>query len=291
MRRSEIVWRACGRELRVGERAVVMGILNVTPDSFSDGGRHADLGAAVAHAEEMVAAGADVIDVGGESTRPGARPVGEAEEIARVVPVIEALRGRVGGALLSVDSCKPGVVRAALEEGAEVVNDVRGFRDRGMIDVVAGSGCGLVVMHMQGEPRTMQLAPRYDDVVGEVRAFFRARLEDLRGAGVEGERCVLDPGIGFGKGLEHNLELLRRLEELEEGGRPVLVGASRKSFLGALGGEKAPGERRWETVAVTAFARERGAAGVRVHDVRENVQALRMVEAVIGAGDQRWSRA
>src|SRR3954463_14776529 len=243
-----------------------MGVVNVTPDSFSDGGLFLDAEAAVKHGLQLRDEGADVVDVGGESTRPGAEPVDEAEELRRVVPVVESLAG--SGARVSIDTAKAGVARAALTGGASIVNDVTAFRGSPeMAGVVAEGGAGCVLMHMLGEPRTMQRDPRYDDVVSEVRAFLEERLAFAVSEGVPEERVWLDPGIGFGKTLEHNLELLRRLREIVAIGRPVVIGTSRKSFLGKLTGGKAEGERLPGTIATNVIALERGASVFRVHDV------------------------
>ncbi len=261
-----------------------MGILNVTPDSFSDGGTHAGIKAAVDHARRMIAEGAEIIDIGGESTRPGAAEVAVAEEIARTAPVIAALRAEWDG-LISIDTMKAAVAAAALEAGADIVNDVSGLTaDPEMASVCAKSGCGVVVMHMQGDPRTMQLAPRYDDVVAEVRAFFEERLNTLTAAGIDPEAVGLDPGIGFGKTVAHNLALLRALPELGIGDRPLLLGVSRKSFIGRVLGSDDLGDRSWPTVAITAWAREAGVMLHRVHEVLPNVQALRMTEAILHRG-------
>lgn len=260
---------------------MIMGILNVTPDSFSDGGRHASPGAALARARRMIAEGADLIDIGGESTRPGAEPVDAREEIARVLPVTGALRAEWDG-LISIDTMKPDVARAALAAGADVVNDVTGLRDPAMTRVCAQAGCGVVVMHMRGEPRTMQRAPEYHDVVAEVRAFFEERHSTLTAAGIDAEALCFDPGIGFGKTLNHNIALLRGLPELGVAGRPLLVGVSRKSLIARLLGSEAMADRKWPTVGLTAWTREGGARIHRVHDVRPNREALRMAEAVIG---------
>ncbi|WP_234044643.1 dihydropteroate synthase [Haloferula rosea] len=261
-----------------------MGILNVTPDSFSDGGRHAGPEAAQVQAQRLIAEGADIIDVGGESTRPGAEPVGLEAEIGRVVPVIEALRSDWDG-LISIDTMKPGVARAALEAGADIVNDVSGLRDPEMIGVCVDSGCGVVAMHMQGEPRTMQMAPVYEDVVAELRDYFAERLQCFLEAGMDPECVAFDPGIGFGKSLEHNLQLIRGLEGLQVGDRPLLIGLSRKSFIGKLLESDRMEDREWPTVALTAWTRESGARIHRVHDVRPNREALRMVEAVMHGVD------
>jgi dihydropteroate synthase len=263
-----------------------MGVLNVTPDSFSDGGRWLDVDAAVAHGAEMVERGAAIVDVGGESTRPGAEPVTEAEEVRRVVPVIERLsRLPAHGAafVISADTMKHSVARAAVAAGAAIINDVGGLRDDAMLAAVKDTGAAAVVMHMQGEPRTMQTAPRYDDVVKDVRDFFCAALARCVSAGVPADRIAFDPGIGFGKTVEHNLELLRRLPEFDAAARPLVVGVSRKSFIGKVLGSSAMEDRAWPTVALTSFCRERGARIFRVHDVKQNVEALRMTEAIIGA--------
>jgi dihydropteroate synthase len=277
-------WRTARARIELGQRGLVMGILNVTPDSFSDGGRHAGVEAALEHARRMIGEGVDIIDVGGESTRPGAAAVGVEEEIARTRPVVAALRAEWAG-LISIDTMKSAVAAAALEAGADIVNDVSGLRgDSAMPGLCAASGCGVVVMHMQGDPRTMQLAPAYDDVVGEVRAFFEERLATLAAAGIDPEALCFDPGIGFGKTVEHNLALLRGLGALAVGGRPLLLGVSRKSFIGRVLDSPEVGDRGWPTVALTAWAREAGARIHRVHDVRPNVEALRMVEAILTAG-------
>lgn len=274
-------WRCLDRTLDLSSRAEVMGIVNVTPDSFSDGGCFATAEAAVEQGQHLVAEGAALIDIGGESTRPGAEPVPEDEERRRVLPVIEALAGRCPEAILSIDTCKAGVAAAALAAGARVINDVRGFRDPEMIAVAAGSGAGLVVMHMRGLPRTMQRSPTYDDLRGEIVAFFEDRYTALRRAGVDADRIVFDPGIGFGKTLEHNLAILREIDRYAVDGRPLLLGVSRKSFLGKLTGSTEIEDRAWATVAVTAHAREQGVRLHRVHEVKANLDALRMVEAIL----------
>ena len=257
-----------------------MGILNVTPDSFSDGGRHAGHAAAIEHARMMIAQGAGIIDIGGESTRPGAQPVSVDEEISRTVPVIAALRAEWDG-LISIDTMKAVVAAAALEAGADIVNDVSGLRsDLEMSGVCAASGCGVVVMHMQGEPRTMQKAPHYADVVSEVREFFEERLESLAKSGIHPDALCFDPGIGFGKTLEHNLSLLKALGKLGPPGRPLLLGVSRKSFIGRLLENDDATLRDWPTVAISAMARDEGVMLHRVHDVRPNFEALRMIEAI-----------
>ena len=268
----------CGESTLDLVEARVMGILNVTPDSFHDGGRHADLAGALAHARQMAADGADVIDVGGESTRPGAAPVPEAEELRRVVPVIEALAGE--GLLVSADTRRPAVMRAAIAAGAAMINDVGALTAPGALDVLAGSDAAICLVHMQGEPGTMQRAPHYGDVVGEVRAFLLARARACEDAGIARERIVVDPGFGFGKTLAHNLALLRALPELATAGYPVLAGLSRKSSLGTITG-RAVEERMPASLAAALTAVARGAAIVRVHDVRETVDALKVWRAVL----------
>jgi dihydropteroate synthase len=257
-----------------------MGVLNVTPDSFSDGGRFASVDAAVEAGLRMAAEGAALIDVGGESTRPGAQAVGVEEELERVLPVIERLRAATT-AVVSVDTSKPEVMRAAAAAGAGFINDVRALREPGALEAAAASGCSLCLMHMQGEPRTMQVAPHYDDVVGEVRAFLSARVAACRGAGIEAARLTVDPGFGFGKNLEHNLTLLRRLAELAADGTPVLVGLSRKSTVGKLTGRE-PGGRVYGSVALAVIAALEGARIIRAHDVAATVDALRVTAAVQG---------
>jgi dihydropteroate synthase len=260
-----------------------MGIVNVTPDSFSDGGRFLDPAAAVAHGRALLAEGADVLDVGGESTRPGAAPVGAAEELDRVLPVVTALAQ--AGATVSVDTTKAAVAAPCLAAGARWVNDVSALRaDPDLAGAAADAGAEVCLMHMLGEPRTMQADPRYDDVVDDVRAFLEARLAAAVAAGVPEERIWLDPGIGFGKTLEHNLALLGRLDALVALGRPVLVGTSRKSFLGRLTGRAEAADRLAGTLATTVLARARGARGFRVHDVAAARDALLVADATLA----RW---
>ena len=259
-----------------------MGVVNVTPDSFSDGGRYLDARAAIAHGEQLAAEGAAILDVGGESTRPGADPVSEQEELRRVVPVVEGL---AGVARISIDTSKVAVAAAALDAGADYVNDVTAFRgDPDLAGLVAERGVDCCLMHMLGTPRTMQRDPRYDDVVSEVKAFLEARLAYAVGEGVAEERVMLDPGIGFGKTVEHNLELIRRLDEIVAIGRPVVFGVSRKSFLGKLTGREV-GERAVATAAANVLAFERGASIFRVHDVPETVDALTVAAATL---TDRW---
>jgi len=263
-------------------RPRVMGILNVTPDSFSDGGRFLDRTLAIAHARAMLADGADLVDVGGESTRPGAVPVGEAEEIDRVVPVIEALVS--DGAIVSVDTMKPAVMRAAIAAGASMVNDVRALREPGALEAVAQGGVAVCLMHMRGTPASMQEAPEYVDVVADVRGFLMSRAGACEAAGIARERIAIDPGFGFGKTKAHNLALLARLGDIAALGYPVLAGLSRKSTLGAITGRPEEG-RVAASVAAALIAVERGASILRVHDVQETVDALKVLHAVIHAGD------
>lgn len=258
-----------------------MGVLNVTPDSFSDGGRFFGTALAVERGMEMAEDGADVLDIGGESTRPGAEPVNVADEIKRVVPVISELRGRTR-ALISIDTMKPEVAREAVAAGADIVNDVNGLREPGMLEAVAGTSAGVIVMHMQGTPRTMQAQPYYHDVVQDVRDFFVERLDTLAQAGIDPLRVALDPGFGFGKTLAHNLELLNGLDRLRMEDRPFVLGVSRKSMLGALLGDARLDRRAWPTVALTSWMRESGGEVIRVHDVKPNAQAMRMAEAIMG---------
>ncbi|HEX6138102.1 MAG TPA: dihydropteroate synthase [Casimicrobiaceae bacterium] len=268
--------------LRAGSHEVdlatpcVMGILNVTPDSFYDGGR-LDRDAALAHARRMIAEGARIVDVGGESTRPGATPVGEREELARVIPVVEALARE--GACVSVDTMKPAVMRAALAAGASMINDVKALQAPGAVDVAAAGRVAVCLMHMQGDPRTMQRAPVYGDVVAEVRAFLARRAEACIDAGIDANRIVVDPGFGFGKSLAHNLDLLRNLGAIAALGFPVLAGLSRKSMVAALTGRDV-GDRLAGSIAGALAAAARGARLLRVHDVRETVDALAVWGAI-----------
>lgn len=259
-----------------------MGILNTTPDSFSDGGNYVSVSQALAHARKMIHEGVDVIDIGGESTRPGAPEVEAQEELRRVIPVIHALRLEWNG-LISIDTSKSSVAHAALEAGVDIVNDVSGLRaDPAMIDVCKKFHPAVVIMHMQGTPRTMQIHPQYADVVADVRRFFEQRFHELTQAGLHAESLCFDPGIGFGKTTEHNRSLLDNLAQLVVEQRPLLLGVSRKSFIGQLLGNHDLKQRLWPTVAMTAMGRERGAMIHRVHDIRVNVDALRMTEALLG---------
>jgi dihydropteroate synthase len=257
----------------------IMGVLNVTPDSFSDGGEWFSFEDAVVHGRAMAAQGAAILDVGGESTRPGADPVSQDEEMRRVVPVVEALGG---AAQISVDTSKAAVARAALDAGATYVNDVTAFRaDPAIAGLVAERGCECCLMHMLGEPRTMQDDPRYDDVVDDIKAFLSERVAFAVGEGIAEDRIAVDPGIGFGKTIDHNLELLRRLDEIAALGFEVVIGTSRKSFLGRLTGRDDPHDRVAATLATTVLAFERGATVFRVHDVAETADALKVAAATL----------
>jgi dihydropteroate synthase len=268
----------CGRHLIDLDAPVVMGVLNVTPDSFSDGGRYFGLPEALAQARRLAEEGAAIIDVGGESTRPGADPVSTAEELRRVVPVVERLASSLD-VPVSVDTRSPAVMRESLAAGASMINDVTALREPGALEAVAGSGAAVCLMHMQGEPRTMQNEPRYDDVLGEVRAFLLVRAAACVAAGIAKSRLVIDPGFGFGKTLEHNLALLRGLAAIAAEELPVLAGLSRKRMVGALTG-RGEGDRLAGSVALAVIAAMNGASIVRAHDVRETVDALRIVAAV-----------
>jgi dihydropteroate synthase len=273
---------ARGRRFLLGPRTWLMGVINVTPDSFSDGGRYFEAERAIERGLELAAQGADIIDIGGESTRPGSLPVPEDEEMRRVVPVIEALKRRTE-ALLSVDTTKASVARAALDAGADIVNDTSALRaDPDMAGVVARTGAGLVLMHMKGTPLTMQQDPRYDDVLAEIRDFLAERIQAAGAAGIARERIVVDPGIGFGKTYEDNLLLLRRQELFGELERPLLLGFSRKAFLGRIL-HLPPGERLEGTIAAAVVSVARGAHILRVHDVAEVARAVRTAEAILGA--------
>jgi len=261
-----------------------MGILNVTPDSFSDGGRWIDPAAAVVHGLALVEEGAAILDVGGESTRPGAEPVAEREELRRVVPVLETLSAARTGVQLSIDTTKPAVARAAIDAGATLLNDVTALREPGMAELAAERGVDVCLMHMLGEPRTMQQDPRYDDVVDDVKAFLEERLAFAVRAGIAEERILLDPGIGFGKTVDHNLQLLRRLDDIVALGRPIVIGTSRKSFLGRIAGREG-GDRLGGTIATNVLALERGAEVFRVHDVAPVADALAVAAATLAG---RW---
>lgn len=282
----------CGRFKLTFDRPLVMGILNVTPDSFSDGGKYTLRGEALRQAERMLLDGADIIDIGGESTRPGAPPVPLDEELERVIPLVEQLRG--AHVPLSIDTYKPEVMRHTLAAGADLINDIWGFRMPGAIDAVRDSECGLCVMHMLGEPQTMQLGePVYDDVVSEVRRFLEERVATLQAAGIARARISVDPGFGFGKAVvEHNYALLAQLPDTApraEPPYPILAGMSRKSMVGAVTGRPAP-ERVAGSIAAAVCAAERGAAILRVHDVAQTVDALKVWAAMRDAANQRRAR-
>lgn len=269
---------ACGRFRLPLTRPLLMGILNVTPDSFSDGGQHSSLSAALTHAEAMLKAGADILDIGGESTRPGAPTVPVEEEIARVVPVLRALTSF--DVPLSIDTCKPEVMRAALDAGVDMVNDIAALEGEGALAMLAASSAGVCLMHKQGNPQTMQVAPHYDDVVAEVASYLRERAAEAEAAGIARERLLLDPGFGFGKDFEHNATLFKALPQLiAELGYPQLIGVSRKSMLGQITGRPV-GERMVASVTAAVLAAQAGAAVLRVHDVAQTVDALKVWQAL-----------
>jgi len=270
----------CGRFTLELNRPLIMGVVNVTPDSFSDGGRFVEVDAATAHAHELAQQGADLLDIGGESTRPGARPVPAAEELERVLPVLNALRGL--DLPLSVDTRKPEVMRAALAAGASMINDIDALQSQGALEAVAASDCAVCLMHKQGDPQSMQQDPRYADVVREVREFLTCRVAACEARGISHSRIVIDPGFGFGKCSEHNLTLLRNLPALASLGVPLLVGLSRKSTLGRITGQPVEG-RAAASVTAAVLAVQRGAAILRVHDVAATRDALRVLAAVDGS--------
>jgi len=275
-----MIWNCGPHRLDLSQRGLIMGILNVTPDSFSDGGQYFDPAMAVERARQMLEDGASIIDIGGESTRPGADPVDDQTEQERVLPVIQALHENYPNLIISIDTAKASVARAAVNAGACIINDVTGLTgDPQMAETVAQTRAGVVIMHMRGTPRSMQQSPEYEDVVGEIRQFFEQQLTLARNAGIKDEQILWDPGIGFGKALEHNLAILGALDQFQVGGRPVLLGVSRKSFFQKLTGADVD-NRLWCTVAVTADARAQGVRVHRVHDVRPNLEALRMMEAI-----------
>jgi len=278
-----VIWKIRGRDHDLTRCGWIFGVLNVTPDSFSDGGAFVSPDAAIRHGLEMAAMGAEVLDVGGETTKPGALPVPADEELSRVLPVIKGLRAAGGDFLISIDTSKAAVAQAAWEAGADIINDVTGLRgDPEMSGLAARTGAGVVIMHMQGTPRTMQESPHYSDVVAEVGNFFRQAIGQAVNSGIHPMSIALDPGIGFGKTPEHNCLLLRDLSAFTGLGRPLLVGLSRKSFLGWIAGSPAMADRFWPGVALTSFCRERGARIFRVHDVKPHREALRMTEAILG---------
>jgi dihydropteroate synthase len=277
----ERIWKIGDRVFNVSRRGLIMGVLNVTPDSFSDGGNFFALEKAIEHGVRMAAEGADIIDVGGESTRPGAEPIAADEELRRVIPAIEKLRAKID-VPISIDTSKSDVARAAIQAGASIVNDITGGRgDEAMLPLVAETRSAFIIMHMQGTPRTMQNQPRYSNVVSEIADFFRQQYTCAIGCNIDPMAIAFDPGIGFGKTLDHNLELFAGLERLRAHDRPLVVGVSRKSFLGKLIDSPEIGDRLAPGVALTSLLRARGADVFRVHDVKENVSALRVTDAIL----------
>ena len=279
-----MIWKLRDRSVNLSRSGLIMGVLNVTPDSFSDGGQFLDEEAAFRHAARMVAEGATILDVGGESSRPGSEPVALEEELRRVIPVIKRIRGRFPDLLVSIDTYKAETARQALAAGADIINDISALRaDQAMIDALRRSGAGVILTHMRGTPKTMQIDPRYEDVVGEVFEFLRRRRDELLRCGVDRDRIAIDPGYGFGKRVQDNVELVRQLGRFAELGQPIVVGISKKSMIAhLLGDPKLQSEDRiWPTVALTSLLREKGARIFRVHDVRRNLESLRMTEAIL----------
>jgi len=279
-----MIWKLRDRSVNLSRSGLIMGVLNVTPDSFSDGGQFLDEEAAFRHAARMVAEGATILDVGGESSRPGSEPVALEEELRRVIPVIKRIRGRFPDLLVSIDTYKAETARQALAAGADIINDISALRaDQAMIDALRRSGAGVILMHMRGTPKTMQIDPRYEDVVGEVFEFLRRRRDELLRCGVDRDRIAIDPGYGFGKRVQDNVELVRQLGRFAELGQPIVVGISKKSMIAHLLGDPKlqTEDRMWPTVALTSLLREKGAQIFRVHDVRPNLEALRMTEAIL----------
>jgi dihydropteroate synthase len=279
-----MIWKLRKRSVNLSRSGLIMGVLNVTPDSFSDGGLFVDEEAAFRHAERMVGEGAAILDVGGESSRPGSEPVVIAEELRRVVPVMRRIRTRFPDLLLSIDTCKAETARQALASGADIINDISALRaDEEMIEVLQHSDAGVILMHMRGTPKTMQIDPRYEDVVSEVFEFLRGRRDELVRCGVDRARIAIDPGYGFGKRVQDNAELVRHLGRFAELGQPIVVGISRKSTIAhLLRDPKLPmQDRMWPTVGFTSLLREKGGHIFRVHDVRPNLEALRMTEAIL----------
>jgi dihydropteroate synthase len=279
-----MIWKLRDRSVDLSRSGLIMGVLNVTPDSFSDGGQFVDEEAAFGHAVAMAKEGAAILDIGGESSRPGSEPVALEEEIRRVIPIMKRIRASLPDLLLSVDTYKAETARQALEAGADIINDISALRaDPRMIDVLKDSDAGIILMHMRGTPKTMQIDPCYDDVVQEAFEFLRRRRDDLVRAGIDPARIAVDPGYGFGKRLQHNAELVRQIGQFTELGQPIVVGISRKSMIAhLLGDPKLQSEDRiWPTVALTSLLREKGARIFRVHDVRPNLESLRMTEAIL----------
>jgi len=279
-----MIWKLRDRSVNLSRSGLIMGVLNVTPDSFSDGGQFLDEEAAFRHAARMVAEGATILDVGGESSRPGSEPVALEEELRRVIPVIKRIRGRFPDLLVSIDTYKAETARQALAAGADIINDISALRaDQAMIDALRRSGAGVILTHMRGTPKTMQIDPRYEDVVGEVFEFLRRRRDELLRCGVDRDRIAIDPGYGFGKRVQDNVELVRQLGRFAELGQPIVVGISKKSMIAHLLGDPKlqTEDRMWPTVALTSLLREKGAQIFRVHDVRPNLEALRMTEAIL----------
>jgi dihydropteroate synthase len=279
-----MIWKLRDRSVNLSRSGLVMGVLNVTPDSFSDGGQFVDEEAAFRHAVRMAEEGAAILDIGGESSRPGSEPVALEEEIRRVIPIMKRIRAAFPELLLSIDTYKAETARQALEAGADIINDISALRaDPRMIDVLKGSDAGVILMHMRGTPKTMQIEPRYEDVVREVLEFLRHRRDDLVRSGIDSGRIAIDPGYGFGKRVQHNAELVRQIGQFTELGQPIVVGISRKSMIAhLLGDPKLRSEdRMWPTVALTSLLREKGARIFRVHDVRPNLESLRMTEAIL----------
>lgn len=279
-----MIWKLRKRSVDLSRSGLIMGVLNLTPDSFSDGGHFVDEEAALQHAEKMVREGAAILDVGGESSRPGSVPVTLEEELRRAIPIMRRIRARFPELLLSIDTYKAETARRALAAGADIVNDISALRaDPQMLEVLKQSGAGVVLMHMRGEPKTMQIDPHYDDVVAEVFEFLRRRRDDLVHSGIDRARIGIDPGYGFGKRLQDNIELIRHLDRFAALGQPIVVGISRKSTIAFLLGDSKLRfeDRLWPTVALTSLMREKGAHIFRVHDVRPNFEALRMTEAIL----------
>ncbi|MDB4783288.1 dihydropteroate synthase [Verrucomicrobiales bacterium] len=276
------LWSIRGKSYDLSQRGMIMGIINTTPDSFSDGGLFESSEAAIQQAIELENEGASIIDFGGESTRPGAPNVSAKDELNRILPVVEKFVGiRSPKTLISIDTSKAEVAEAGLAAGADIINDVTGFSCPAMREVAAESECGIVIMHMAGNPRTMQISPNYSDVTAEVITFLNEKIALCESEGISRERIIVDPGIGFGKSLEHNLELIRSIPRITEIKRPLLIGASRKTFIGAILENDDINEREWPTVALTSYCRERGATLFRVHSVKQNLDAMLMTEAII----------